>query len=264
MTMEDFAALPCESGILKAEEQAIILRIKAGINAESKFRKLTPHLVAAGPAVTPATASLTTTATRASTSSTPTKRQASVALVDIAGVNKNKCSGSPPPVSFQNQTVYGGSMTAAADVSFFDTEIQLKWIRLVSCDEKVKFNVTIPIENCSVYFCADTDASLFVFIKMSRSSASQLMRTFSISIAMKPYFLFDPGDEDERFHYIAFKRINSPLLEQLLMKYPKHYAKVISRSRAATLFKMIKQSNDQLQTSEMLSKCIFEKTKNNK
>ena len=39
MSASEFAGLPCESGVLTGEEQAIILRIKAGQNVESRFKK---------------------------------------------------------------------------------------------------------------------------------------------------------------------------------------------------------------------------------
>ena len=43
MTAADFAGLPCESGILTGEEQATILRIKAGQSVESWFEKKQPQ-----------------------------------------------------------------------------------------------------------------------------------------------------------------------------------------------------------------------------
>lgn len=42
MTNEEFARLPCESGILSGDEQAAILRIKAGVSVQTRFRKRGP------------------------------------------------------------------------------------------------------------------------------------------------------------------------------------------------------------------------------
>lgn len=153
------------------------------------------------------------------------------------------------PVTLKGQNVFVGSMTATADVIILRSEILLKSLSVRNLSKPEKYNINIPIEDCHVSYYAGSDTShvdqaVYVFIKMNRASASQLMSTLSIPVTDYADFRLDPKDVDEKYNYIAFKAGCTPLLKEYLVGFPSTSVKEIARSRAVGLFKQIRESND--------------------
>lgn len=164
------------------------------------------------------------------------------AAVTITPVSSN--------VVLKGQQLYLGSIAATADVEWKAADIKLKSLSVRNRARPEKYNVNFPTDDCKLFYYAGPDSShadvaIYVFIKMSMKSATDLMEQLAFPWEAQEYRL-DLKDADESYHYVALKTSRNVKLRNLLTSYPTKCATQLSRKRAQDLFSGIKAKSDYL------------------
>lgn len=154
-------------------------------------------------------------------------------------------------VALMGQPLFVGSMAGSGNVIVTGDEISLKSLALKNATKPEKYNITIPISDCHVFWyhgpvTSHLDRAMFVFIKPSLKAAKDVMKTLAIPVTEWEEYRLDPKDPEEKYSYVAFKTPLNPSLKANLMAFPEQRVTAWKRARATELYSRIRETNEQL------------------